>query len=158
MLLESEDGLVFVTLLLDERLIHGFLLSQLLLQLLDFDGLDQCGAVLRRLLLLIFTTDFAQLAVGIPSSSLIIIIFFDLFDASFGTFNHKVFSLRLLVRFLMSFFLECLLNKLFVGTFDVREKASELATILINELLEGLMNVVGGRLPWRGRWTIFDEL
>ena len=87
MLLESKDGLVFVTLLLDERLIHGFLLSQLLLQLLDFDGLDQCGAV-RRLLLLIFTTDFAQLAVGIPSSSLIIIIFFDLFDASFGTFNH----------------------------------------------------------------------
>ena len=58
----------------------------------------------------------------------------------------------------MSFFLECLLDKLFVGTFDVRQEASELATILINELLEGLMSVVGGRLPWRGRRTILDEL
>ena len=58
----------------------------------------------------------------------------------------------------MSFFLECLLDKLFVGTFDVRQEASELATILINELLEGLMNVVGGRLSWRGSRTILDEL
>ena len=58
----------------------------------------------------------------------------------------------------MSPILKHLLYKLFVGTFDVREKASKLATILVNELLEGLMSVVGGRLPWRGRRTILDEL
>ena len=58
----------------------------------------------------------------------------------------------------MSFFFECLLNKLLVGTFDVREKACKLSTILINELLESLMNVVGGRFAWGRRRTIFDEL
>ena len=156
LLLQGKDGLVLVAFLLEELLIYGLLCSQLLLQFLDRGG----GVLCRHLVLRILATDFSRLALRSLPCSLIIVIFLDFFDAGFATAGQKILRLRrFFVRFFMPLFLERLLNELLIGTFDVCEEACKLsATILVNELLEGLVNVGGGGLPRGGRRPILEEL
>ena len=122
--------------------------------------LDRGGGVLGRLVLRILATDFARLALRSLPSGLIIIILLDFFDAAcFDTAGQKILRLRLFfVRFSIPLILERLLNELLVGTFDVSEEACKLATILVNELLEGLVNVGGGGLPRGGRRKFMLEV